>query len=88
MIRNYFKIAFRTLLRNKSYAFINITGLALGLAACIVIFLVVQNELSYDHYHANADRTYRVTLLRLHLLSETISRKQRFRNITTRKVDW
>jgi putative ABC transport system permease protein len=62
MIRNYFKIAFRTLLRNKSYAFINITGLALGLAACIVIFLVVQNELSYDHYHAKADRTYRVTL--------------------------
>jgi putative ABC transport system permease protein len=62
MIRNYFKIAFRTLLRDKSYAFINITGLALGLAACIVIFLVVQNELSYDHFHKKADRIYRVTI--------------------------
>lgn len=49
-------------MHNKSYALINITGLALGLAACIVIFLVVQNELGYDQYHKNSDRTYRVTL--------------------------
>lgn len=62
MIRNYFKIAFRTLMQNKSYALINITGLALGLAACVIIFLVVQNELGYDDYHKKADRTYRVTL--------------------------
>lgn len=62
MIRNYFKIAFRTLMHNKSYALINITGLALGLASCIVIFLVVQNELSYDNYHKKADQTFRVTL--------------------------
>ncbi|TDE18529.1 ABC transporter permease [Dyadobacter psychrotolerans] len=62
MIKNYFKIGFRTLIRNKSYAFINVAGLALGLAACIVIFLVVQNELGYDRFHKKADRTYRVTL--------------------------
>lgn len=62
MIRNYFKIGFRALLRNKSYAFINVAGLALGLAACIVIFLVVQNELGYDRFHKKADRTYRVTV--------------------------
>ena len=62
MIKTYFKIGFRALLRNKSYAFINVAGLALGLAACIVIFLVVQNELSYDRFHKKADRTYRVTV--------------------------
>jgi len=62
MIRNYFKIGFRALIRNKSYAFINVAGLALGLAACIVIFLVVQNELGYDRFHKKANRTYRVTV--------------------------
>lgn len=62
MIRNYFKIAFRTLLHNKTYALINITGLSLGLAACIVIFSIVQNELGYDDYHKKADQTYRITL--------------------------
>jgi ABC-type antimicrobial peptide transport system permease subunit len=62
MIQNYFKIAFRSLLHNKSYAFINVTGLALGLAACIVIFLIVRNELGYDSYHEKAERTYRVTV--------------------------
>jgi putative ABC transport system permease protein len=62
MLKSYFKIAVRTLLHNKSYAFINVAGLALGLAASIVIFLVVQNELSYDRFHRSADRTYRVTV--------------------------
>ncbi|GAB3270251.1 ABC transporter permease [Larkinella harenae] len=61
MIRNYFTIAYRTLLQQKSYAFINVVGLALGLAACIVIFLVVRNELTYDSYHQKASRTFRVT---------------------------
>jgi putative ABC transport system permease protein len=62
MFRNYLKIASRTFLHNKSYAFINIIGLALGLAASIVIFIVVKNELSYDSFHQKADRTYRVTV--------------------------
>ncbi|MDJ1471792.1 ABC transporter permease [Xanthocytophaga flava] len=62
MIRNYVKIAVRGLLRHKSYAFINIAGLALGLAATIVILLIVRNELTYDSFHAKADRTYRVTV--------------------------
>src|SRR5688500_3700298 len=62
MFRNYFKVASRTLLYNKSYAFINILGLALGLAASIVIFIVVKNELSYDSFHDKAERTYRVTV--------------------------
>ena len=62
MFKSYFKVAVRTLLHNKSYAFINVAGLALGLAASIVIFLVVQNELSYDRFHQSANRTYRVTV--------------------------
>ena len=60
MFRNYFKTAFRNLLRNKFYTSINIIGLAVGLATCLLIFLYVIDELSYDKYNANADRIYRV----------------------------
>lgn len=62
MLRNYFTIAFRRLNQQKGYTVINVLGLGLGLAACILIFLVVRNELSYDSYHQKADRTYRVTV--------------------------
>ncbi|MEO3402543.1 ABC transporter permease [Mucilaginibacter sp. CAU 1740] len=60
MFKNYFKIAWRNLKRNKSYASINITGLAIGIAACLLIFLVVQYETSFDNYHTNKDRIYRI----------------------------
>jgi predicted permease len=60
MIKNYFKIALRSLLRNKAYAFINIAGLALGIAICLVIFLVIRFELSFDDFHHNKDRVYRI----------------------------
>ena len=60
MIKNYFKTAFRSLLRNKSYAAINIAGLAVGIAVCLVIFVIIQFELSYDGFHPNKDRIYRV----------------------------
>jgi putative ABC transport system permease protein len=60
MIKNYFKIAFRNLWRNKGFSAINIFGLALGIATCLVIVLYVQNELSYDRYNKKADRTVRV----------------------------
>jgi putative ABC transport system permease protein len=61
MIKSYVIIAFRSIRRNLGYAFLNIFGLTLGIAACLVIFLVVRNELSYDKF-AKAGRTYRVTL--------------------------
>ncbi|WP_162054352.1 ABC transporter permease [Pontibacter pamirensis] len=61
MLHNYFKIAFRNIARNKVYAAINIGGLAIGIAACVLIFLFVKDELSYDRYHSKADRVYRVT---------------------------
>ena len=61
MIYNYFKIAFRNLLRSKAYSIINITGLSIGLASSILILLWVQNELSYDKFHKNAGQIYRIT---------------------------
>ncbi len=60
MITNYLKIAWRNLWRSKGFSFINITGLAAGLACFIVIALYVADELSYDRYHEKADRIYRI----------------------------
>lgn len=61
MIRNYLKVALRSIFRNKLTAFINIAGLAMAMMCCILIYLFVADELSYDRYHSKADRTYRVT---------------------------
>ena len=69
MLKNYLKIAFRNMFRNKLYSLINLTGLAIGLAACLMIWLWVQDEMNYDRFHTNADRIYR------------IERKVDFRNI-------
>ena len=60
MIKNYLKIALRIIRRHKGYSFINILGLAIGMAACILIFLFVRYELSYDTYHEYADQIYRL----------------------------
>ena len=60
MIKSYFKIAFRNLLRHKSYSVINIFGLAAGIACCLLILIFVQQEISYDRHFENADRIYRV----------------------------
>lgn len=61
MWTNYFKMAFRSLWRNRLYSLLNLVGLAVGLAASVMILLWVQSELSFDSYHREADRTYRVT---------------------------
>ncbi|TAE39178.1 MAG: ABC transporter permease [Runella slithyformis] len=60
MLRNYLKIAFRSLFKNRTYTFINIGGLALGMAVAVLITLWVQNELNYDGYHRQAKDIYRV----------------------------
>ena len=60
MIKNYFKIAFRNLWKNKGFSALNIIGLATGLAVCLLIVLYVKDELSYDKYNINADRIYRL----------------------------
>ncbi|MBS1597380.1 MAG: ABC transporter permease [Bacteroidetes bacterium] len=61
MFKNYFKIAFRNLIRHKAFSIINITGLAIGMASSILILLWVREELSYDRFNANADQIYRIT---------------------------
>jgi ABC-type antimicrobial peptide transport system permease subunit len=63
MFKNYFKTALRNLIRHKSYSILNISGLAIGMAASILILLWVQNELSYDRFHRNADQIYRITVV-------------------------
>ena len=60
MLRNFFKVSIRNLIRNKTYSFINILGLSIGMACSIIIFLFIFDELSYDKYHENADQIYRV----------------------------
>jgi putative ABC transport system permease protein len=60
MIKNYFRISFRNLKRNSGSTIINILGLATGIAVCLLIFLVIGHETSFDNYHKNQDRIYRV----------------------------
>ncbi|HTE27412.1 ABC transporter permease [Flavitalea sp.] len=62
MLTNYLLVAIRNIRRNITYSFINVFGLSLGVASCLLIFLLVRNELSYDSFHQKADRTYRVTM--------------------------
>jgi ABC-type antimicrobial peptide transport system permease subunit len=58
MLKNYLKVAFRNLWKNKGFSFINITGLAIGMASAILILLWIQSELSYDGFHAKKGRIY------------------------------
>jgi putative ABC transport system permease protein len=60
MINHFFQIAWRNLVKRKMYSFINIAGLAIGMACCLLISLYIKNELSYDQYHTKKDRIYRV----------------------------
>lgn len=60
MIQNYLKVSWRNLKRDKSYSLINVFGLAIGIAACLMISLYIIDELSYDKFHDNSDRTYRL----------------------------
>jgi hypothetical protein len=68
MLKTFFKTALRKILKTKTHAAINILGLSIGMACAIIIFLFVQHELSYDHFHAPADRIYRLNY------DETVSR--------------
>ncbi len=60
MLRNYFKIAARTLWKHKGFSAMNVAGLALSMAVCLLIILFVREQMRYDRFHENADRTYRV----------------------------
>ncbi|MFC2166063.1 ABC transporter permease [Acidobacteriota bacterium] len=62
MFKNYLKVALRNIKKQKGYAVINISGLAIGMAACLLILLWVQDELNFDSYHENADNIYRLVI--------------------------
>ena len=62
MFKNYLKVAFRNIKKQKGYAFINISGLAIGMAACLLIMLWVHDELNFDSFNENADHIYRLTI--------------------------
>ena len=60
MIKNYFKVAFRQLIKNKGYSFLNILGLSLGMACAMLILLWVNDEYQYNKFHKNYSRLYQV----------------------------
>jgi putative ABC transport system permease protein len=60
MLKNYFKIGWRNLLKKKAYSLINIVGLGTGMACCVLIFMFIQEELSFDQFNLNKDRVYRI----------------------------
>ena len=71
MFKSYLAVSIRNLLRHKGYSLINIAGLAVGLACCLLIYLWVSHELGYDSFHPHADRLYRITTTRV--AGETVS---------------
>ena len=75
MLKNYFKIAVRNLVKHRLYSGINIAGLAIGMAGAIIIFQLVRYHLGTDRYHKNADRTYRV-VVDLHLEDGSVEKEK------------
>src|ERR1700759_4087724 len=62
MIKNYIKTAYRSLLKNKGFTLLNVLGLSVGLAVCLLIVFYVVDELGYDKYNVKADRIYRMSI--------------------------
>lgn len=60
MFKNYLTTAYRNLVRNKVNTFINIAGLAVSIACCIVIYVFIKHEKTFDSFHKNSDRIYRI----------------------------
>ena len=73
MFKNYFKTAFRSLNRNRNYTLINIAGLAVGIAVCMLIFIIIQFQTSFDDFHPKKDRIYRVLAEYHHNDAATVS---------------
>ena len=76
MLKNYFKTAFRSLNRNRNYTIVNVAGLAVGIAVCMMIFLIIQFQTSFDGFHTKKDRIYRVVTGYHHEDAATDSREK------------
>ena len=76
MFKNYFKTAFRSLVRNKNYTIINIAGLAVGIAVCMMIYMIIQYQTSFDTFHSKKDRVYRMLTESYHADAGTISHEK------------
>src|SRR5689334_11778527 len=76
MFKNYFKTAFRSLIRNRNYTIINLAGLAVGIAVCMIIFIIIQFQTSFDSFHSKKDRVYRVLTESHHADAGTISHQK------------
>src|SRR5688500_14921614 len=75
MLNIFYKSALRSLWNKKSFSILNIMGLAVGIAASILIFLIIRNELSYDEYQSKRDRIYRVVTTMINKSNGEISRR-------------
>src|SRR5215470_16900843 len=60
MLKNYFKTAFRNMMKNKAFSFINIAGLGLSMAVCLLLIMLIKDANNYDRFHPNGDRVYRI----------------------------
>lgn len=78
MIRNYIKVSLRNIQKRKLYSLINTIGLSVGLAFCLLIFLYVRDENSFDQFHANKDRIYRIEVKSYDYWNEDSSQEQKF----------
>ena len=83
MWRNYLTVGFRALTKSKTYAFINIFGLAIGLAACLMILLYVRYETSYDKWLPDAERVYQVQSIHTDPETGEVSRQQGTHGVIT-----
>src|SRR6478736_6078453 len=73
MVKNYFTTATRSLMRNRNYTIINIAGLAVGIAVCMMIFIIIHFQTSFDNFHTKKDRIYRVLTEYHHADAATIA---------------
>jgi putative ABC transport system permease protein len=76
MLRNYFKIAFRNLSKNKAHTALNIVGLTLGIAICMIIFIIIQFQTSFEGFHVQKNNIYRVLTEAHHADLSTIGYKK------------
>jgi putative ABC transport system permease protein len=82
MFKNYFKIAWRNIIKNKTLSIINITGLSVSIAFCLVLFFYIRYEQSYDNFHAKKDHLFRLEMSKMYMSPDTTKKKSVFSFLT------